>query len=402
MTIIPLPSRTRRQTALAASLMTSVSVAVLLAPGCRSAPISGRQQLVLIPEAQEIDLGVQAYEQKMAEEPPSQNAEITAMVERVGHRIASVAGKPEYDWEFRVIAKDVQNAFALPGGKVAIYEGILPVCQSEAGLAVVMAHEIAHALARHGGERMSQEAAVNGVGSMIDAVSRKQADEATTQKIMDVYGVTSQYGVVLPFSRKHESEADAIGLILMARAGYDPSVAPEFWERFSAGSGPKPPEWLSTHPADARRAADLRQLLPEAMKYYEVAKEQYGMGESIPVAHLAVAAPRQQPARTSAAVQQVSGEQRPIPQTYGSMSALTSRHSVKKGAVAHAHHTETAGEGESEEQTAGFEVAAPASATADFRPPIKTDGEIVDPAPLEVNDGWSTPRSTDPFVNETP
>jgi metalloendopeptidase OMA1, mitochondrial len=400
MTTIPLPSMTLRQTALAAGVMITVCFTLLAAPGCRSTPISGRQQLVLIPEAQEIALGVQAYEQKMAEEPPSQNAEIIAMVERVGHRIAAVAGKPEYDWEFRVIAKDVQNAFALPGGKVAIYEGILPVCQSEAGLAVVMAHEIAHALARHGGERMSQHAAVSGVGSVIDAVSRKRTDEATTQKIMEVYGVTSQYGVVLPFSRKHESEADAIGLILMARAGYDPSVAPEFWERFSAGSGPKPPEWLSTHPADARRAADLRQLLPEAMKYYEAAKEQYGMGELIPVAHLAAATPQRQPARGSTGVKQVSAEQPPLPQTYGSMSALASRHSAKKEAVAHAHHTEAADGTASSVQTAGFEDVVPAS--ADFRPPIKTDGEVVDPAPIDANDGWGAPRSTDPFATNDP
>jgi metalloendopeptidase OMA1, mitochondrial len=397
---ISLTSIARRQAVLAAVVMITICFTLLVGPGCRLTPVSGRKQLVLIPESQEIALGVQAYEQAMAGEPPSQNPEIVAMIERVGHRIAAVANKPEYDWEFRVIARDVQNAFALPGGKVAIYEGILPVCQSEAGLAVVMAHEVAHALARHGGERMSQQAAVSGVGSVIDAVSRKRADEATTQKIMEVYGATSQYGVVLPFSRKHESEADAIGLILMARAGYDPSAAPEFWERFSAGSGPKPPEWLSTHPADARRAADLRALLPEAMKYYEASKEQYGMGEPIPVAHLAVATPEQKSAGRGAAVQQVSGERPPLPQTYGPMSALTSRYSAKKGAVTHALHTEAAGAGESEVETAGFDF--PTEASADFRPPIKTDGETLDSAPIDANDGWEAARSTDPFATNDP
>ncbi len=250
-------------------------------------------------------MGVEAYEQTLAEEPKSQDQEIIDMVNRVGQRIAAVADKPEYDWEFRVIAKDVMNAFALPGGKVAVYEGILPICQDEAGLAVVMSHEVAHAIARHGGERMSQQQVVSGVGGVINAVSQKKTSEATTEKIMTVYGGASKYGVILPFSRKHESEADAIGLILMAKAGYDPSVAPEFWERFSSQSGEKPPEWLSTHPADARRAAELRELLPEAMKYYEAASQQLGMGEIIPIKRaapksLATATPATAPVATAA------------------------------------------------------------------------------------------------------
>ena len=236
-----------------------------------------------MPESQEVHLGAEAYEQTLAEETMSQNAELNEMVERVGRRIAAVSGKPEYDWEFRVVAKNVQNAFALPGGKVAVYEGILPVCQSEAGLAVVMSHEIAHAIARHGGERMAHQQGVKAVGWGLDAVTKKQTDEATADMFMKVYGLTSKYGVVYPYSRKHESEADAIGLILMAKAGYDPSVAPEFWERFSEASGSKPHEWLSTHPADARRAADLRAMMPEAMRYYEAAEVQLGMGDPLPL-----------------------------------------------------------------------------------------------------------------------
>lgn len=228
-------------------------------------------------------MGLTAYEETLAEEPLSQDQKIIEMVNRVGQRIAAVADKPEYDWEFRVIAKDVMNAFALPGGKVAVYEGILPICQDEAGLAVVMSHEVAHAIARHGGERMSHEMGVKGLGGIVKTVSQRKTSEATTEKVMQAYGAASKYGVILPYSRKHESEADAIGLILMAKAGYDPSVAPEFWERFSSQNGEKPPEWLSTHPADARRAADLRALLPEAMKYYEAASQQLGMGEVIPL-----------------------------------------------------------------------------------------------------------------------
>lgn len=386
-----------RQSILTAVVMSTICLGALLAPGCRAIPVSGRRQVVLIPESQEIALGVQAYEQALAEEPPSQNAEIIAMVERVGRRIAAVANKPEYAWEFRVIASDVQNAFALPGGKVAIYEGILPVCQSEAGLAVVMSHEIAHALARHGGERMSQQVAVEGIGSVIGAVSQEKTDEATAQKIMQVYGVTSQYGVVLPYSRKHESEADAIGLILMARAGYDPSVAPEFWERFSTGSGVKPPELFSTHPSDARRAADLRALLPEAMKYYQAAAEQYGMGEPIPVASLAMTPPQEgAAARQITSARQASDGEPQFPQYYGPVSALTSRHSAKRGTVDQAHHTETPEESAADVLPAG--AVEPVPPTADFQPPVRTDAEVNHIAPVKTDDGWEAARSSDPFA----
>lgn len=366
-----------------------VCSSLLVAQGCRLAPMSGRRQLVLIPESQEIALGEQAYKETVSTQPMSSDAEITAMVERVGRRIAAVAAKPEYEWEFGVIAENVQNAFALPGGKVAVYEGILPVCQSEAGLAVVMSHEIAHAIARHGGERMSQLSVVGGVGSIINAVSENHADTATTQRIMQVYGVTSQYGVVLPFSRKHESEADAIGLILMAKAGYDPSVAPEFWERFAEASGPKAPEWLSTHPADASRAADLRALLPEAMKYYESAQEQYGMGEEIPVSRLA-ATPT---GDAESNVQQTAGMQ-----TYAPVSALTSRHSAKRGEVTHATHevpSEFAGTNVDEST---FPEDALKHAGANFQLPVHTDEkDLTEPT---YSDGWSAVENSNPFAAE--
>ena len=307
---------------LLATFCLSTGLAMFAVTGCKSAPVSERRQLMLIPESQEIEMGVEAYAQTLSDEPISTDADVVAMVERVGQRIAAVANKPEYEWEFKVIAKDVQNAFALPGGKVAVYEGILPVCQDEAGLAVVMSHEVAHALARHGGERMSQQAAVQGLGTVVNAVANRKTGETTSQRIMQVYGVGSKYGVVLPFSRKHESEADAIGLILMAKAGYDPSAAPEFWQRFSATSGEKPPEWLSTHPADARRAADLRALLPEAMKYYEATQEQLGLGEPIPFT------PRgTQLANTS------SGEARTV-----TAASFTFERAAKKGQLVQAVH----------------------------------------------------------------
>jgi predicted Zn-dependent protease len=251
--------------------------------GCRTTPVTGRKQLLILPESQEIQLGIQAYENVVSKETPSQDEQLAAMVKRVGQRIANVAGRPNYEWEFRLIDSPAQNAFALPGGKVAIYEGILPVCKNEAGLAVVMSHEIAHALARHGGERMSQEALTGGIEQAIGVATENQ-QERDRELILTVYGAASTYGVLLPYSRQHESEADHIGMMLMARAGYDPREAPRFWERFANSQrGDKPPEFLSTHPADERRASDLRNLLTEAMAQYQATQVKHGIGETIGV-----------------------------------------------------------------------------------------------------------------------
>ena len=226
-------------------------------------------------------MGVSAYSEMLKEEKPTQNARYDELVNRVGQRIAAVAGRPDYQWEFKVIESPTQNAFCLPGGKVAIYEGILPVCESEAGLAVVMAHEIAHALARHGGERMTHSTMSEGVKKAV-GFAVKDADPKNAELVLTAYGAASKYGVILPYSRKHESEADHIGAKLMAKAGYDPSEAPRFWERFSsAKEGGAPPEFLSTHPSDARRASDLRELLPEAMTIYNAAPVKHGLGDRI-------------------------------------------------------------------------------------------------------------------------
>lgn len=261
-----------------------LAASVLASAGCRSAPVTGRRQMLLLPEAQELSMGLTSYQDVVAKEPASQNAQYVAMVQRVGERIAAVADKPEYAWEFRVIASDVQNAFCLPGGKVAIYEGIMPICENEAGLAVVMSHEVAHALARHGGERMSQSLAVDGVKQAVSYATQTQ-DETRREILLKAYGVASEYGVILPYSRKHETEADHIGLMLMAKAGYDPSEAPRFWQRFAtAQQGQKPMEFLSTHPSDARRASDLEALLPEAMKLYVTAPRRHGLGEGLAAA----------------------------------------------------------------------------------------------------------------------
>ena len=264
-------------------LILSVFVAGMLVSwcGCRSTPVTGRRQLLLVPEAQEKQMGITAYQEVLKDEKPTTNAEYQQMVERVGRRIAAVAGRPDYDWEFKVIASDERNAFALPGGKVAIYEGILPICQSEAGLAVVMSHEVAHALARHGGERMTHQSIQNGIQQAVN-IATQDRDEKKRKLLLAAYGAASQYGVVLPYSRKHESEADHIGVKLMAQAGYDPSEAPRFWERFATVKGEGGPmEFMSTHPSDARRAADLRALMPEAMEFYEKAPAKFGLGSPL-------------------------------------------------------------------------------------------------------------------------
>lgn len=248
--------------------------------GCKSAPMTGRRQLMLMPENQELTLGEESYQEVVASEPPSQNPKFVQLVERVGQKIAQKANRPDYDWEFRVIASPTQNAFCLPGGKVAVYEGILPVCENEAGLAVVMSHEVAHALARHGGERMSQNMAVDNAKLFVNKVMQNQ-DETRRDLFLQAYGVATQYGVLLPYNRRQESEADHIGLMLMADAGYDPAEAPRFWRRFSgAKDGSQTPEFLSTHPSDERRASDLEALLPESSERYDMS-ERIGIGERL-------------------------------------------------------------------------------------------------------------------------
>jgi predicted Zn-dependent protease len=246
-----------------------VILIVVFLYGCATAPVTGRSQLILLSEQQEVSLGVKAYKEVLSQEKKSQDQKINAMVNKVGSRIAAVAEKPGYNWEFTVIdADDTANAFALPGGKVAVYTGILPYTKDEDGLAFVLAHEVGHALARHGGERMSQQLIIQlGQQGLNIAIANKSPE--AVQAINMGYGIASAVGVVLPFSRTQEYEADTIGIILMAKAGYDPRKAPEFFERMMKDSSHKsPPEFLSTHPADENRIRELKGMIPEAMKYY--------------------------------------------------------------------------------------------------------------------------------------
>ncbi len=269
MRFIPLPeARPFPPRAIRGGILFSAPVALLLILACATVPITGRRQVVFLSETEEIELGRETYRQILAEEKLSRDTQKIRLVERVGKRIAKVAEKPEFQWEFKVIEKNVANAWALPGGKVAVYTGILPVTKTEAGLAVVMGHEIAHAIARHGAERMSHDLIVQyGVAGIIAAVSAKNPE--ITNAVKKAFGLGTQIGIMLPFSRKHESEADHIGLILMAKAGYDPAEAVHFWQRMKKETeGKSPPEFLSTHPSHDTRITQIKKWLPEARKYY--------------------------------------------------------------------------------------------------------------------------------------
>ena len=246
----------------------------LLVAACASAPYTGRRQLLFSSEGSETKMGFQAFEQIKRQYKLSQDPEANALVAAVGRRIADAAQRPDYRWEFLVFEGKEANAFCLPGGKVGIFTGILKYTQDEAGMATVISHEVAHALARHAGERMSQSrlAQVGGIG--LGAALGGVGSLAGTA-IMQGYSLGTQLGILLPYSRTQESEADHIGLILMAKAGYDPAQALEFWQRMMTKDkkGAKPPEFMSTHPSDASRLKELEKFLPEARKYYPPAQE---------------------------------------------------------------------------------------------------------------------------------
>jgi len=245
-------------------------VCFLLIIGCATAPYTGRRQMIFVSDGQETALGQDAYRHILRDSVITRDAEAERIVRKVGERIAAAANKPEYKWEFTVINDpETVNAFAVPGGKVAVYTGIFGPARDEAGLAVVLGHEVAHALARHPAERMSQEMLLQlgGVGLGVAL----GGNPALANQVLQVYGLGAGVGLALPFSRSQESEADHIGLILMAKAGYDPRAALDLWHRMEKKEGGKsaPPEFLSTHPGYETRIHQLREFLPEALRYYQ-------------------------------------------------------------------------------------------------------------------------------------
>jgi predicted Zn-dependent protease len=236
---------------------------------CTTAPITGRQQINFVSASTETQLGLDAFAEVKKQHKISRDPAANAMVQRVGRRIAAVSGI-QANWEFIVIDEPVVNAFALPGGKVAVYKGLLPVAQNDAGLATVLGHEVGHVIAHHAGERISRSTLIQS-GTDLLAVEMG-GDPATQQTIGALLGAGATFGLQLPFSREQEYEADHIGLVLMARAGYDPHQAVPFWQRMQAKAGQgQPPEFLSDHPSDVNRIARLQGWMPEALKGYHPA-----------------------------------------------------------------------------------------------------------------------------------
>lgn len=252
---------------------------LVLAVACAKVPITGRKQMNLLPESELMGMSLTSYQDFLKENPPLPAADQRVqMVKRIGDKLAAAATKycndngaasrvAGFNWEFNVVDDPTVNAWCMPGGKVVVYTGILPVTHDEAGLAVVMGHEIAHAIARHGNERMSQ-GVLTQLGGVALTVALSEKPAQTQNLFLQSYGIGSQLGM-LAYSRNHESEADKMGLIFMAMSGYDPRNAPKFWERMSAGGGAAVPELLSTHPSDATRVRDLEAYMPKALEYYK-------------------------------------------------------------------------------------------------------------------------------------
>ena len=249
---------------------------------CASVPVTERKGLHLVPDSELVSMSYQEYGKVLKSSKLSTDVAKVSMVRRVGQRIASASEElleetgrgsdiRNYKWEFNLIDDDkTVNAWCMPGGKVAVYTGLLPISQDENGLAVVVGHEVAHAIAKHGNERMSQQLlAQAGAMGLSLGLGMSGSSGLTSEIFMQAYGLGTQVGVLLPYSRVQEAEADHIGLILMAKAGYDPHGAITLWQRMNAKGGSKPPEFLSTHPAPESRIRDIESQIPEAMRYYK-------------------------------------------------------------------------------------------------------------------------------------
>jgi predicted Zn-dependent protease len=244
---------------------------VLYLYGCATAPITGRSQLMLVSESEEHALGAQAYREVLRKEPITHDPEATEPLQRIVARLATVADRPDYQWEVSAIKDDkTVNAFALPGGKIAVYTGIFPIAQTEAGMAIILGHEAGHAIARHAAERMSHHLGAEVAGNLL-SVGFEGSPYANL--VLAAFGLGAQVGVLLPYSRLQESEADRIGLVLAARAGYDPRAAPGVWQRMAALPGNRPPAFLSTHPEPEARIKDIEAFLPQAMAEFRPHRE---------------------------------------------------------------------------------------------------------------------------------
>ncbi len=255
-----------------------IIVILFLSLSCTTVPITGRKQFIILPDYAMLSMSLQQYNEFLKTNKISSNQEQTQMVKKDGRKIQMAVEQyftdknmsytlRDYKWEFNLIESEEKNAWAMPGGKVVVYEGILPITKDEAGLAVVMGHEIAHAIAKHGNERMSQGLIVQ-MGGMALTKAMAEKPEKTRQLWMTAFGVGAQFGVMLPFSRLQESEADHLGLVFMAIAGYDPNEAVEVWKRMAQmKEGQAPPEFLSTHPSDETRIRKIKETIPKVKQY---------------------------------------------------------------------------------------------------------------------------------------
>ena len=261
------------------SKLVVLSGVLLLLSGCSEVEITGRKQFNIVPDSTMNSMSFQSYGEFLSQNKLSTNAEQTQMVKRIGSRIQNAVEQycktnciedrlVGYEWEFNLVEDPNINAWCMPGGKVVVYTGILPIAQGETGLAVVMGHEIAHAFAKHGAERMTQGLLVQ-MGGLALSTAMKDRPELTKNLFMQSYGIGTKLGV-LKYSRTHENEADHLGLVFMAMAGYNPEEAIVFWQRMAEQKkGAQPLEFLSTHPADETRIQNLKDLLPDAMAYYK-------------------------------------------------------------------------------------------------------------------------------------
>lgn len=244
---------------------------------CVKLPETGQKKFILTSVAQENQMGEQGYEEVLQTAKIVKTEPTYSILQDVGNRIAHVADRPDFQWEYNLIQDDQLNAWCMPGGKIAVYTGILPFMKTEAGMAAVMGHEVAHATLRHSGQRLSTHMGLSTILSVLDG---GLASNPNKNALMTVFNVGGQFGM-LKYGRTHETEADLVGLIYMAQAGYDPHEAIEFWKRFSEISKGAPPEFLSTHPGSGTRINDLEKLMPQAMAHYEQAPQKFGKGRNL-------------------------------------------------------------------------------------------------------------------------
>ncbi len=260
-------------------LTISLIISLFILDSCSKIPITGRKQFRMLPESTLMEMSLTSYKHILDTANVIYNTADALMIKEVGDKISKsveeylsgtkYASRIEgFNWEFNLIDDTLVNAWCMSGGKVAFYTGILPICQTETGVAVVMGHEVAHAIAQHGNERVSQGLALQMGGVALDVAASTRSEE-TRQLVQLAYGVGANVGVLLPYSRKHESEADEMGLLFMAMAGYNPEEAPAFWDRMNQKGGPLPPEFLSTHPDPDKRKEQLEKLMPKALELYE-------------------------------------------------------------------------------------------------------------------------------------